>query len=114
GNVGDGGAKSTSTSTTLAVTPTNDAPVLDADESPTLTIVQEDAGGPANGSTAGSTLVSALLAGVSDVDVGAQQGVAVTGVSQGALWYSLDDGETWAMAGAVSASNALLLAADAR
>lgn len=111
-----GGLDSAPVSVTLSVVATNDAPVLDIAASPTLTGIAEDLAGPTNGSTANSTLVAALLGGMSDVDVGALQGVAVTGVStQGSLWYSLDSGASWTqVTAALSATNALLLHSDAR
>src|SRR5690606_30621919 len=63
------------TTQTVTVTNANDAPVLDATASPTLTGIDEDAGPPVNDNAAGSTLVSALLGGMTDVDTGAQQGI---------------------------------------
>jgi|GEM_PF-1558738 len=114
--VNDGGMQSAAgTTQTVTVANANDAPVLDNTASPALTGASEDASAPTNGSTMGSTLVSALAAGISDVDTGALQGIAVTGVSgQGTLWYSTDGGTTWTQAPAVSATEALLLQSDAR
>ncbi len=104
------------TSTTVLVTNQNDAPVLDATESPTLNVVAEDTGAPVNGSTTGSSLVSSLLAGATDVDTGALQGMAITQTNhvEGMLWYSTDAGTSWQQVGAVSASSALLLTPDSR
>ncbi len=103
------------TNATVAVANANDAPVLDANQSPSLAAISEDTGAPANGSTAGSTLVSALTGGTIDVDSGALQGVAITGTSgQGTLWYSTDGGTTWMQVPAVSGGAALLLHNDAR
>lgn len=103
------------TSATVTVANANDAPVLDASQSPSLAGVAEDAPAPTNGSTAGSTLVSALLGGATDGDSGALQGFAITGTSsQGTLWYSTDVNTTWTQVPAVSATNALLLQSDAR
>ncbi|WP_119680974.1 DUF4347 domain-containing protein [Indioceanicola profundi] len=100
---------------TLNGTAVNDAPVLDASQSPTLTTIMEDAGAPTNGSTSGSTLVSALLGAMSDVDDGALQGLAITGkTAQGTLWYSIDGGTTWEQVGAVTPAAALLLQSNAR
>jgi len=98
----------------------NAAPVLADTASPVLTGIAEDPGAPTNGSTTGSTLVSALidsggaLDNFSDAD-GNPAGLAVTGVSgQGTLFYSTNDGTTWTeLTGTVSSSSALLLAADA-
>jgi hypothetical protein len=114
--VNDGGLESTAVNVTINVANGNDAPVLDAAQSPALTGISEDPGDPANGTTTGSTLVSALLGWVTDVDTGALQGIAVTGVSsQGTLWYSTNGGGTWTqLTGTVSASSALVLHEDAR
>jgi len=113
--VTDGALNSTAQSQTVGVTNANDAPVLDATQSPALTGIAEDLDAPTNGSTANSTLVSALLGGMSDVDTGALQGLAVTAVSaQITLWYSLDGGTTWTQVPAVTAGAALLLQSDAR
>ncbi|WP_372424705.1 DUF4347 domain-containing protein [Salinarimonas chemoclinalis] len=113
--VTDGALNSTVQSQTVTVANANDAPVLDPSASPALVGIAEDLGPPTNGSTAGSTLVSALLAGMSDVDTGAVQGMAIVGTSaQGTLWYSLDGGTTWVQVPAVSAGAALLLQSDAR
>ncbi|MEC8859521.1 MAG: DUF4347 domain-containing protein [Pseudomonadota bacterium] len=104
--------------TTIAVSAVNDAPVLDADHAPApaLTTIDEDLAAPTNGSTAGSTLVSALTGGVSDVDTGAVRGVAITSVAttQGTLWYSTNNGTTWTQAPSLSSTNALLLDGNAR
>lgn len=113
--VNDGGLASTAQNATQAVSNANDAPVLDASQSPALAGVVEDAAGPTNGSVAGSTSVSALVGGATDVDTGAVQGVAVVGVNaQVTLWYSLDGGTTWVQAPAVSSGSALLLDSNAR
>jgi Ca2+-binding RTX toxin-like protein len=113
--VSDGVLTSASADATVTVANANDAPVLDASQSPALAGVAEDSAGPANGSTAGSVLVSTLMGGVSDVDTGAVAGVAVTGVgASGTLWYSTDNGTTWVQAPAVSPTSALLLGGSAR
>ncbi|WP_028445790.1 DUF4347 domain-containing protein, partial [Chitinimonas koreensis] len=97
----------------------NSAPVLDASDSPALNGVLEDIGVPSNGSTANATLVSSLvdiggaLGNVSDAD-GSALGIAITGLSGlGTLYYSTDGGANWTQATGLSASSALLLAADA-
>lgn len=114
-SVSDGGLSSVGQTLTLAVSNANDAPVLDAANSPSLTGIVEDAPAPTNGATAGSTLVSSLLGGASDVDSGALQGAALVGASaQGTLWYSTDGGANWTQAPALSATSALLLTSDAR
>ncbi|MDA1250804.1 MAG: DUF4347 domain-containing protein [Planctomycetota bacterium] len=98
----------------------NDAPVLDDTKSPALTAQNEDSGAP---SGAVGTLVSSLVdfaspAGqvdnVTDPDSGALLGIAITAVDStfGSWWYSTDNGATWNSFGAVSESDARLLAAD--
>jgi Domain of unknown function (DUF4347)/Bacterial cadherin-like domain/Bacterial Ig domain len=99
----------------------NNAPTLDATKAPLLDAVNEDAAAP---SGAVGTLVSSLVdfaspAGqvdnVSDPDVGAKLGIAVTGAdtANGTWWYSTNGGGTWNALGAVSDAGARLLAADA-
>jgi VCBS repeat-containing protein len=120
----DGHTGSDSQTVVNTVTGTNDAPVLDAAQTPMVGAVNEDVGAP---SGAVGTLVSSLvdfdlLAGgvnnVSDADGGAVTGIALTAVnsSSGTWWYSTDDGGSWAQVNAgtpVANSAALLLAADA-
>ncbi|MCC6609877.1 MAG: DUF4347 domain-containing protein [Burkholderiales bacterium] len=106
---------------TVDVTAVNDASVLDASESPILATEQEDAGPP---SGAVGTLVSVLVdfavpAGqvdnVTDVDAGAQLGIAVTAAdtANGSWFYSTNGGGTWVALGLVADNSARLLAADA-
>ncbi|WP_188914836.1 DUF4214 domain-containing protein [Salinarimonas ramus] len=111
--VTDGALQSVAgTSQTVTVANANDAPELDASQSPALTNVGEDAAAPVG---AAGTLVSALVGGMTDVDTGAVQGIAITATSSlGTLWYSIDAGTTWTQAPAVSASAALLLQGNAR
>jgi hypothetical protein len=89
----------------VAVTNTNDAPVLAGAND--LTPVNEDQLGGNPG-----TLVSALIAGqVIDVDPGALSGIAVTGVNNtnGNWQYSINGGTTWANIGNRSNASARLL-----
>ncbi|MBL8378493.1 MAG: SBBP repeat-containing protein, partial [Burkholderiales bacterium] len=96
------------------------APVLDATKSPALTAQIEDAGVPVG---AVGTLVSSLvdlpggggLDNVTDADSGAFTGIAVTAsdTASGSWWYTIDGGSNWSALGAVSGTNARLLAADA-
>ncbi|MBK7003060.1 MAG: cadherin domain-containing protein [Rhodoferax sp.] len=96
----------------------NAAPVLDASKSPALAGVLQNSSAPTNGSTTGATLVSALintgaLANYSDSD-GNPAGIAITGKStNGSLYYSTNSGATWTAVGAVSATSAQVLKADA-
>jgi len=88
----------------IVVTAVNDAPVLDTD-APVLTSLTEDERGSAGHS------VSEWLVGMSDVDGGALQGMAITGLNSGnGAWeYSTDGGGTWHAVGTVSEDSALLL-----
>jgi Tol biopolymer transport system component len=99
----------------------NDAPILDAAKTPVLTAVDEDAVAPAG---AVGTLVSALvdlggpLSNVNDPMLGTTAsvtGIAVTAAdaTNGSWFYSTDDGATWSALGAVTATSARLLAANA-
>ncbi|MGQ0652737.1 MAG: DUF4347 domain-containing protein, partial [Betaproteobacteria bacterium] len=95
----------------------NNAPVL-ADAALSLTTT-EDAPVPSGPSPAGALPVSALVGGISDVDAGAVQGVAVVAANEanGTWYYTIDNGATWTpinqIDGTVSDNNALLLANDA-
>ena len=95
------------------ITGTNDAPVLDAAQSPALTSVSSSAVQPVNGNTTAGDLVSTLVGGISDADTGSIKGIAITGVhTGGTLYYTLDGGSNWLQVNGVSDTNALLLAAD--
>ncbi|WP_445372870.1 putative Ig domain-containing protein [Methylomonas sp. HW2-6] len=120
GNTGSGGVLTGFDVATINITAVNDAPKLDAGSSPALNPQTEDAGYPAG---AVGTLVSDLVdfaspAGqvdnVFDADAGAKTGIAITAAdtTNGLWFYSTDNGTTWNALGAVSGSNALLLAAD--
>ena len=106
---------------TLNVSPLNHAPVLDASKSPALAAELEDAGVATVGS---GTLVSSLVDfaspsgqvdNVTDPDVAAQLGIALTGTdtANGTWFYSTNNGTSWTAVGVVSDASALLLAADA-
>src|SRR4029453_11272425 len=60
---------------TITITGTNDAPVVTA-AAPSLTPINEDATG-----NTGQTVASFLGASITDVDDGAVQGIAITGIS---------------------------------
>ncbi|MAE67175.1 MAG: hypothetical protein CMJ18_23185, partial [Phycisphaeraceae bacterium] len=88
---------------TIAVNAANDAPALDDTRTPVLTDENEDAEPP---SGAVGTLISSLVdfaspAGqvdnVTDVDSGAQLGIAVTGAdtANGSWHYTIDGGTNW-------------------
>ncbi|HBJ38105.1 MAG TPA: hypothetical protein DDZ51_25790, partial [Planctomycetaceae bacterium] len=120
----NGNTTSFSTATEVAsitVTAVNDAPVLDASRTPVLNSVSEHAGPPLG---AVGTLVSSLIDfatpsgqvdNVTDVDAGANTGIAITATNanHGTWWYSIDNGSTWLRVGNASPGSARLLAADA-
>ncbi|MDP1612088.1 MAG: DUF4347 domain-containing protein, partial [Sulfuritalea sp.] len=102
---------------TFNITNVNDRPVLDTEQSPTV------AAGGGSPSGAGGTLVSSLAntTSVSDADdpvvgVGILRGIAITAVDEslGTWWYTTNGGTDWTQIGSVSATNALLLAANAQ
>ena len=99
----------------VTVDSVNDAPVLDASESPALTAIDEGASAPVNettvGAAQGATVVTNIVsAGYSDVDSDLG-GIAITqlNASTASLWYSIDAGETWSKASSLAENNALLL-----
>ena len=55
------------------------------------------------------------MTGVSDTDIGASKGIAITSFdsANGTLYYSTNGGTSWIAASGISTTNALLLAADA-
>ena len=114
--VSDGTDNSEERAATVAVTSRNDAPELDSTKSITITSVDEDSLAPEDGTTTGAgqgaTSVSTLLTGVSDVDSGADKGIAITSVTDNnaSLHYSLDGGDTWEQATGITEANALHLA----
>nr|WP_283813808.1 VCBS domain-containing protein [Bradyrhizobium niftali] len=114
----DGAANSVAVTDTINVTPVNDAPVLNAAQTPVLTAENEDGGVP---SGAVGTLVSSLVSlsggvnNVTDVDSGAVTGLALTATdtAHGSWFYSTNGGTSWTAVGTVTNTSALLLAADA-
>jgi hypothetical protein len=112
------GQNSTSRSFTLTVSPVNDAPVLDNSGNMVLSLItKDDTTNP--GISVASMIASAGGDRVSDVDIGALEGIAITGTSdfstagtgfsQGAWEYSIDSGANWNLIDVVSDSSALLL-----
>jgi Ca2+-binding RTX toxin-like protein len=119
-NDGHGGIVNQTVSVTI--TGTNDAPVLNASQTPVLGGVNTGTGVPTG---AVGTLVSALVDfttppgqvdNVTDADSGASLGIALTGTTGTGTWYySTNGGSTWTSVNAgvaVSDAQALLLAAD--
>ncbi|TWB37238.1 autotransporter-associated beta strand repeat-containing protein [Nitrospirillum pindoramense] len=119
----DLGVAGTADSTSvITVTSINDAPVLDASKSPTLTAEANTTTAAPSGAV--GTLVSSLVASgtgvanVTDADASAQVGMAITATdtAHGVWWYSTDGGGTWTNVNAgttVSGTASLLLKADA-
>lgn len=108
-------------SANVVVVEPNIAPVLDAARSPALSTVMEDAGAPvgAVGTRVSQLVDFATPAGqvdnVTDANTSPQLGIAVTAAdtTNGAWWYSIDDGATWLALGSPTAGAARLLTADA-
>jgi VCBS repeat-containing protein len=97
-----------SDSVTLAVASINDAPVVVPDHMTLLPITEDDV------ANTGQPVWTFLCNAISDVDNGAVQGIALTGLTIGnGHWeYSLDGGSSWATVGSVGEGAALLLKAD--
>ncbi|HEY8085233.1 MAG TPA: DUF4347 domain-containing protein, partial [Methylophilaceae bacterium] len=106
----NGGATAYSTgsgTTSITVTSVNDAPTINSGATVTLPVSL------ANTPTAGTTVSSILAnAGVNyaDVDTSSLSGIAITAVTGSGTWQYSTDGVTWTNFGAVSTTNALLLA----
>jgi VCBS repeat-containing protein len=111
GNTGTGGTLTDSDNVAITITAVNDAPVLDNTVVLSLPAAQQSVA-PVG---AVGMLVSALVSGSTDVDAGALQGIAITGINTaGSLWISTDGGATWTQQTiAISDSNAVGLYADA-
>jgi hypothetical protein len=96
----------------------NHAPVLDASKSPTLNSVRQNSDLPVGQV---GTLISQLitntgtLKNVSDADANSLRGIAITAANttNGAWYYSTNNGFKWVELGSVSNTSARLLAADA-
>ena len=116
GGIENGGVdtKTLTAKSTITVSAVNDAPVLDANESPALNSILKGLAAPTNGSTNDSTLVSDLLIGASDAE-SATLGMAITGINEnGTLYFTIDGGVTWTeFTGTASETSALMLTGDA-
>ncbi len=100
---------------TITVTPVNDAPLLDNTGNMFFTsIVSTNTTSPGN--TVAEVIASASLDRITDVDIGAIEGIAVTAstVTAGAWQYSTDNGATWLALGTVSGTSSRLLRANDR
>ncbi len=106
----DGTVNGTADTVTINITPANDAPVLDAGQSPVLTAIDEDAGdddgsaadgdddGANNANNSGTSVAAMVVDGsITDVDGGAVEAIAVTQVdnTNGVWQYSTDNGTSW-------------------
>ena len=100
--VNDGTSNSSAATQTLTVTAVNDAPTITNGANFALTGTNEN-------TTSGTTLVSAILAGVGFADVdGPSSGIAVTGFTGNGTWQYNAAG-TWVSFGASSPASAMLL-----
>ena len=92
----------------------NTAPVL-ADTVVTLTAILEDAVAPTGAVGNLISSIAAIGTNITDPDTGAVAGVAITAAdtTNGSWLYTIDGGTTWNALGAVSNTNARLLAANA-
>ena len=95
---------------TVTITAVNDAPVLDTSGSPTLTTITENDTGNA-GDTVAAIVLSAGPDEITDVDIGAVEGIAVTGLTSGNGSWEYNIGSGWVVVGAVADNSALLLRA---
>ncbi|TFH86517.1 DUF4347 domain-containing protein [Billgrantia azerbaijanica] len=97
GGTANGGSDTTALgiTSTVSMAARNDAPVLDAAQSPALSAITEDMSEVANtGTSVGDLIVNGSI---SDPDGGAVEAIAVIGVdnSHGVWQYTLDGGATW-------------------
>ncbi len=96
---------------TISVSSVNDAPLL-TPSNPALNSIPDSVV-----NHVGQAVTSLINGHVSDVDAGAVQGIAITGVDPGVAgtWqYSLNAGASWQDVGAVSTASALLLRSNDR
>ncbi|GGY37170.1 hypothetical protein GCM10011297_07820 [Bacterioplanes sanyensis] len=106
----DGNSNGTADTVTINISTVNDAPSLDAGQSPVLTAIDEDAGDDdgsgadgdddsANNANNPGTSVAAMVVdgSITDVDGGAVEAIAVTQVdnTNGVWQYSTDNGSSW-------------------
>lgn len=111
--VNDGTANSQSVSSTIAVNLSNTAPVLNASGVYRLSDVPEDTAEP-TGNTVQGIIASAGGDPITDPDPDAEEGIAVTGVSDSNGRWQYTTGTTWLDFGVVSDTAAVLLNAAAR
>ena len=95
------------------ITAVNDAPVVDNSGNTILATITEDDTGNAGQSVA-AIIASAGGDRITDVDAGAIEGIAITGLSSGnGTWeYSVNGGSNWNSVGSVSDSDGALAESD--
>ncbi|WNM63856.1 DUF4347 domain-containing protein [Candidatus Nitrospira neomarina] len=102
----DDGNGGTDTGTVyVTINGVNDAPVL-APAAPSLTTIAEDDTG-----NSGDLISNIVGASIADVDSGAVEGIAITGLNSGTGTWEYNTGSGWTPVGAVSNGSALLLRA---
>lgn len=116
--VSDGQMTSQPATSTVAINPINDAPVLDNSGNMMLAGINEDDRN-SNGNSVTTIIKSAETGGedrITDVDEGSPEGFAVieAGSSNGVWQYSINSGIAWQPFGAVSNTSAVLLDGAAR
>ena len=111
-NGGTSAFSSQTDSVEISITNANDAPILYASGSLTLTTITEDTTAPA-GLTISSMISSANFGKIADID-GDADGIAIYGVDNNGTWqYNLTGSGSWIGLSGVSAGAARLLDADA-
>lgn len=116
--VSDGQSSSAPVTSTIAIAPVNDAPMLDNSGDMKLTPINEDEFA-SNGNSVTRIIESAEMSGenrITDPDAGAREGIAVIEAqsSNGVWQYSTTGGVSWLNFGAVSNTAAVLLDETAR
>ena len=88
--------------TTVTITPINDAPVLDINESPTFTTIIEDVA-PAD--NVGTSIASLIVDdSITDADENATEAIAIVAIdnSNGIWQYTTDNGSSWSSVSATT------------
>ena len=113
--VSDGNGGTAQATVNLTVNPVNDAPVPNPAATFTLTPVFMWDADPA-GDGASNIIASSGGNAITDIDLGANEGIAITSVdnSNGTWEYSTDNGNSWNTVGNVSDTSALLLSGPAK
>jgi hypothetical protein len=108
--VNDGDIDSNLATSTITVARANDAPILDNTGTMVFTDVNKDNTDPLGESVA-TLIASAGGDRITDIDLGAVEGIAVTAVddTNGTWQFSTDSGTSWTAFGAISSSSAVVL-----